>query len=93
MPEVSRDLGALQVNLSEGNYAHITPKIATDVFASIAYLEDTTPTAMGRRIGVSQKSMCEYCKDTLSCTPNLNKAVHMFKALGYDLYLRKTPEQ
>lgn len=92
MREVSKELGAFQVSLSNGHTALIPPKIATEVFSSIAYLEDMTATALARKTGTQPKSMINYCNVDSSHTPNFNKTVSMLKTLGYDLYLKKSDD-
>lgn len=89
MREVSKDLGNFQVSLSAGHAARVTPKIATEVFSSLVYLEDTNATALSGKAGVTRTSMASYCTPNKFKTPNFNKFVHMLDRLGYDVILKK----
>ena len=89
MQEASKELGRFQVALSQGDLAYVHPKVATDIFSSISYLDSLSARALARKSGAHEQTMCNYCNPNESITPNLNKAVHLLKRLGYDVYLKK----
>lgn len=93
MPEVCKELGQFQVNLSQGELAYVSPKIATDIFSSIAYLEDMTTHKMAKKALVNPVTMYKYCDHNKNQSPNFNKALHMLNQLGYALYLKKIPDK
>lgn len=86
---LSEELSDFQISLSSGTAAKVTPKIASDVFASIAYIEDASACNLAARSNTHRATMHKYTNPSLSRTPNLNKAVHMLKLLGYTVYLQK----
>lgn len=92
MREVSKELGNFQVTLSEGQFAHIPPKVATEVFSSIAYMESISASALARKCGTDARSVKKYCDRTEIRTPNFNKFVHLMERLGYDVFLKKKPD-
>lgn len=87
MPKVSEDLARFQIALQEGQVAQVTPKVATEVFSSISYLDDITPTAMARKMKTTKNSACAWVRDLR--TPNFNRFVHLMDRLGYDVMIQK----
>lgn len=87
MKSISEELGTFQVALSQGLPAKVHPKIATDVFSSIKYLEDVTTVKLAQRMGITRQTATTYVKDLN--TPNFNRFVHYMDRLGYQVILQK----